>query len=154
MTALAEWSSSDPTLATISSLVRPGVINTLRAGSPTFTARFAGLTTGASLQISTDTLTRLTVSAPATLQAGVPATATATATLSSGGTQILRDDVVWSTDDMGILGVSNSPGDRGRILGFRPGTTMLRAKTRSGLPALQGNIPVSVSAPTLRSAPR
>jgi len=153
VTAVADWSSSDPTLATISSLVRPGTINALRAGSPTFTARFAGLTTGAPLQISSDALTRLTVSAPGTLPAGVPATATATATLSGGDTQVLGEEVVWSTDDPSVLRVSNAPGARGRLLGIAPGTTTLRAKTRSGLPALQGNIPVSVSAPTLRGAP-
>jgi hypothetical protein len=153
VTALAEWSSSDPALATISSVVRPGAINTLRAGSPTFTARFAGLTTGAALQISSDTLTRLTVSAPGTLQLGVPATATATATLSGGGTQVLGDDVVWSTDDLGVLGVSNAPGARGRLLGLSAGTTTVRAKTRSGLPSLQGSATVSVSAPTFRIAP-
>ena len=153
VTALAEWSSSDPTLATISSVVRPGTINALRAGSPTFTARFAGLTTGAPLQISSDALTRLTVSAPGTLQVGVPATATATATLSGSDTQVLRDDVVWSTDDTAVLAVSNAPGARGRLLGLAAGTTTVRAKTRSGLPALQGSATVSVSPPALRSAP-
>jgi hypothetical protein len=153
VTALAEWSSSDPTLATISSVVRPGTINTLRPGTPTFTARFAGLTTGVSLQISSDTLTRLTVTVPGTLQVGVPATATATATLSSGDTQVLGDDVVWSSDNMGVVGVSNAPGARGRLLGISAGTTTLRAKTRSGLPALQGNVSVTVSAPALRNAP-
>jgi hypothetical protein len=153
VTALAEWSSSDPMLASISSLVRPGSIHALRAGSPTITARFAGLTTEAPLEISPESLTRLTVSAPGTLQAGLSATATATATLSGGSTQILRDDVVWSSDNPSVLGVSNAPGARGRLLGIAAGTTTLRAKTRSGLPQLQGNIPVSVSAPTLRNAP-
>jgi hypothetical protein len=153
VTALAEWSSSDPALATISSVVRPGAINALRTGSPTFTARFAGLSTGATLQISSETLTRLTVSAPGTLQVGVPAAASATATLSGGNTQALGDDVVWSTDDPGVLGVSNAPGARGRLLGVSAGTTTVRARTRSGLPALQGSATVSVSAPALRSAP-
>jgi hypothetical protein len=150
VTALAEWSSSDPTLASISSLVRPGSIHALRAGSPTIIARFAGLTTGAPLEISPEVLTRLTVSVPGNLQVGVPAAATATATLSGGSTQILREDVVWSSDNPSVLGVSNAPGARGWLLGFAAGTTTLRSRTRAGLPSLQGSIPVSVSAPTLR----
>ena len=139
VTVIAEWTSSDPTLATVSSVVRPGAITTLRAGSPTVTARFAGLTAGAPLQITSDTLTRLSVTAPGTLQVGAPTNATATATLSGGTTQLLGDDVVWSTDNPAVLGVSNAPGARGRLLGLAPGTTTLRARTRSGLPAFQAS---------------
>jgi uncharacterized protein YjdB len=151
-TALVEWSSSDPTLATVSSVVEPGVITTVRAGAPTISARFAGLTAGVPLQISGDALTRLTVAAPGALVVGAITTATAIATLSGGATQVLGDDVVWSSDDPAVLAVSNAPGARGRLLGVAAGTTTLRAKTRSGLPQLQGSIPVSVSAPTLRAA--
>jgi hypothetical protein len=151
-TALVEWSSSDPTLATVSSVVEPGVITTVRAGAPTISARFAGLTAGVPLQISADSLTRLTVAAPGALVVGAITTATAIATLSGGATQVLGDDVVWSSDDPAVLAVSNAPGARGRLLGVAAGTTTLRAKTRSGLPQLQGSIPVSVSAPTLRAA--
>ena len=152
VTALVEWSSSDPTLATISSVVRPGSITTLRAGAPTLTARFAGLSTGVPLQILSDALTRLSVTAPASLAVGASATAAVTATLSGGGAQLLGDDVVWSVDRPGVLGVSNAPGARGRLLALGPGTATLQARTRSGLPALQATASVSVSAAALRTS--
>jgi trimeric autotransporter adhesin len=150
VTEQAEWISSDPSLATVSSVVRPGSVRALRSGAPTLTARFAGLTAGAPLQIS-GTLIRLSVTAPGTLSVGASATATATATLSGGGTQVVADDVVWSSDDPGILGVSNAPARRGRLLAIDAGTTTLRARTRSGLPFLQASAEVTVSAPALRS---
>jgi hypothetical protein len=48
----------------VSSVVAPGSVRALRTGTPTLTARFAGLTTGAPLQITAGTLTRLSVTAP------------------------------------------------------------------------------------------
>jgi len=83
---------------------------------------------------------------------GATATATATATLSGGGTQVLGDDVVWSVDRPDVLGVSNAPGARGQLLALGPGTAMLQARTRSGIPALQATTSVSVSAAGLRSS--
>jgi len=152
VTALVEWTSSDPTLATVSSLVRAGAITTLRSGTPTIAARFAGLTAGAPLKISADSLTQLTVTAPDGLTVGAVGFATATATLSSDGAQVLGDDAVWSSDDPAVLAVSNAPGLRGRLLAVGAGTTTLRARTRSGLPSLQASTSVSVSAaPGLRT---
>jgi hypothetical protein len=153
VSGLAEWSSSDPTVATVSSAVRPGWVRALRAGATTIGARFAGLTGSASLQISSDTLTGLTVSGPGALSVGAAATAAVTATLSGGGSQTLGEEVVWSSDSPGILGVSNAPGARGRLLGLAPGTATLRARTRSGLPSLQASMVVTVSPPGLRGPP-
>ena len=152
VTGLVEWSSSDPTLATVSSLVRAGSVSTLRVGAPTLTARFAGLSTGVPLQILPDALTGLSVTGPGNLAVGATATATATATLSGGGTEVLGDDVVWSVDRPDVLGVSNAPGARGQLLALGPGTAMLQARTRSGIPALQATTSVSVSAAGLRSS--
>jgi hypothetical protein len=146
VTALVEWSSSDPTLATVSSVIRPGSVSTLRAGTPMLTARLLGLTAGAPLSIVSDTLTGLSVTAPGNLAVGASATATATATLSGQTTQLLGDDVVWSVDHPEILGVSNAPGARGRLLALSTGTATLQARTRSGLPALLATAPVSVGA--------
>jgi hypothetical protein len=153
VTALVEWSSSDPTLATVSSVVRPGSVSTVRAGMPTLTARLGVLTASVPLQILSDVLTQLSVAAPSSLFVGGSATATATATLSGGGTQLLGDDVVWSVDRPDVLGVSNAQGARGRLLAVGPGTATLQARTRSGLPALQATTSVSVSAAALHGSP-
>lgn len=154
VTAVAEWTSSDPTVAVVSSAVRPGWVTALRAGPTTVGARFAGLAGSATLQISGDALTKLTLSAPETLQTSAGATATATATLSGGGFQVLGEDVVWSSDDPAVLSVSNAPGARGRLLALAPGTATLKARTRPGLPSLQASAVVTVSAPALRGTAR
>src|SRR5262249_60689197 len=83
---------------------------------------------------------------------GATPTATAPATLSGDGTQLLGDDVVWSVDRPDILGVSNAPGARGRLLALGAGTATLQARTRSGLPFLQATTPVSVDAAALRTS--
>jgi len=151
VTSLVEWSSSDPTVATVSSAVRAGWVTALRAGTTTIEARFSGLTGSAVFHVSGDTLTKLTLTAPASLAVGAAATSAVTATLSGGGSQALGEDVVWSSDAPAILGVSNSPGERGRLLGLAPGTATLKVHTRSGLPALQASAVVTISPPALRS---
>ncbi|HUM09878.1 MAG TPA: Ig-like domain-containing protein [Myxococcaceae bacterium] len=153
VTALVEWSSSDPTVATVSSALRPGWVTALRAGSTTVGARFAGLSSSATLQISSDTLTKLTVSAPGTLPQNAGATATATASLSGGGSQVLGEDVVWSSDSPAILAVSNAPGARGQLVALAPGTATVKARTRTGLPSLQASVTVTVSPAALQSPP-
>jgi len=153
VTRQVEWTSSEPAVATVSSVIRPGWTTTLRVGTTTIGARFAGLSGSAPLQVVGDGVVNLTVSAPGTLPQGTVATASATATLSGGGLQPLDEDVVWSSDNPAVLGVSNAPGARGRLLGVKPGTTTLRAGTRSGLAAAQGTATVTVSAPALRTPP-
>jgi len=152
VTGLVEWISADPTVATVSSVVRPGWMTTLRQGTTTVTGRFGGLSGGALLTATNAAPVSLAVDAPATLAAGAEGTATATATLSGGGSQVLGEDVVWSSDQPSVLAVSNAPGARGRLLGVAPGSTTVRAKTRSGLPALQGNATVTVSGAGVRAA--
>jgi hypothetical protein len=152
VTGLVEWISADPTVATVSSLVRPGWMTTLRQGTTTVTARFDGLSAGALLTVTNAPPASLTVDGPATLATGAEGTATATATLSGGGSQVLGEDVVWSSDQPSVLGVSNAPGARGRLLGLSPGSTTVRARTRSGLPALQGSATVTVSGAGVRAA--
>ncbi len=151
VTGLVEWSSSDPTVATVSSVVRPGWVTTLRTGTTSLGARFAGLSGSAPLQVSGDSLTKLSLSAPGSLPQGSSATAIATATLSGGGSQQLGEDVVWSSDAPAVLGVSNAPGARGRLLALAPGTATVRARTRAGLPPVQATAVVTVSAPPLRA---
>ena len=153
VTALAEWSSSAPGVATVSSVVRPGWVTALQPGTATLTVRFAGLDGGTNLEVVSDGLTELTVSAPASLAVGAAATARATATLSGGGLQSLGEDVVWSSDAPAVLAVSNAPGQRGRLLALGPGTANVRAQTRPGLSYVQGSAPVTVSPPGLRRAP-
>jgi hypothetical protein len=154
VTGVVEWTSSDPSVARVSSLVRPGSVTTAAPGTAGLAARLGGVSGSAPLQVIADGLTGLSITAPGTLHVGSAATATATATLSGGGSQALEEDVVWSSDAPGVLGVSNAPGGRGRLLGLSAGTTTLRARTRTGLqPGAQASAVVTVTPAALRTAP-
>jgi len=153
VTAIAEWTSSAPGVALVSSIVRPGWVTTIRSGATTIAARLSGVLGTADLQISSDTPVGLSIFAPSTLRAGSGATAFATATLSGGGSERLDEDVVWSSDAPGVLGVSNAPGGRGRIFALEPGTATLRARTRAGIAPVQASTVITVSSPALRSHP-
>ncbi len=153
VTPFVEWTSSDPAVAGVSSVVRPGWLTTLRRGSTTVGARLLGVGGTAQVEVSTETLLSLSLSMPSTLQVGSAVTAVATATLSDGGEQRLDEDVVWSSDAPTVVGVSNAPGGRGRLLALAPGVTTLRAHTRGGLPPLQASAAVTVSPPALRAPP-
>lgn len=157
VTPLVEWTSADPGVAGVSSVIRPGWVTTLRPGTTTIGARLSGVIGTAVLHVSTEGLVGLSLSAPSSLQSGARAIAVATATLSGGGEQRLDEDVIWSSDAPAILGVSNAPGGRGRLLALAPGTTTLRARTRAGIAPLQASTVLTVSAPALRApvpAPR
>ena len=148
---MVEWTSSDPSVASVSSVVRPGWLATLSDGTTTLQARLLGVGGTAELLVSTGTPLSLSLAAPATLQVGTGATAVATATLSGGKMQRLDEDLLWSSDSPTVLAVSNAPGARGRLLALAPGTATLRARTRPGVPLLQATTAVTVSSPALRT---
>ena len=149
VTPLVEWTSTDPGVALVSSVVRPGWVTTLRSGTTNIGARLSGIIGTAALHVSTEGLVGLAISAPSAIQSGAGAIAVATATVSGGGEQRLDEDVVWSSDAPAILGVSNAPGGRGRLLALAPGTTTLRGRTRAGIAPLQASAVLTVSAPAL-----
>jgi hypothetical protein len=145
VTGVVEWSSSDPGLAVVSSLVRPGWLHARAPGTVTLQARLGAITGSTSLTIGGATLASLAISAPTVLTRGQTTSASAVATLSGGGTQTVSEDVVWSSDAPQVVAVSNSRGARGTLLGLGPGTATLRARARvQGSPALMATAAVSV----------
>jgi trimeric autotransporter adhesin len=145
VTGVVEWSSSDPTLAIVSSLVRPGWLRALAPGTVVLQARLGAITGSTSLTIGGATLTSLSISAPATVTAGQAATASAVAALSGGGTQTISEDVVWSSDSPQILAVSNARGTRGALFGLAPGSATLSARARvQGSPGVVATARVTV----------
>jgi hypothetical protein len=74
VTPLVEWTSSDPSVASVSSVVRPGWLATLNDGTTTLQARLLGAGGNAEVQVSTGTPLSLSLAAPATLQVGTGAT--------------------------------------------------------------------------------
>src|SRR5262249_57750010 len=69
ITGLVGWSSSDPTVVTVSSRVRPGRIRALRAGSAVVSAALQGVAGTTNLQVSRQAGTALRGAAPAPLPA-------------------------------------------------------------------------------------
>jgi len=152
ITGLVGWSSSDSTVVTVSSRVRPGRIRALKAGSAVVSAALQGVTGTTTVQVSGQVVTALGVDAPASLLAGTPGTATASITLSGGGTQPVSENVVWSSDLPNVLSVSNAPGGRGRLLAIAPGTATLKAKSRiPGATGFEATAIVTVSPAQIRA---
>lgn len=145
VTGTVEWSSSDPAVATVSSLIRPGWLNALAPGTVVLQARLGTITGSTSLTVGGHALASLAISAPAVLALGQAGTASAVATLTGGGSQTVSEDVVWSSGDSGVVAVSNARGTRGALLGLAPGTVTLRARARvPGSPALVATATVKV----------
>jgi hypothetical protein len=146
VTGTVEWSSSDPAVATVSSLIRPGWLKALAPGTVVLEARLGTITGSTPLTVSGRALASLAISAPASLALGQTEMASAVATLTGGGgTQTISEDVVWSSDDPGVVAVSNARGRRGALLGLAPGTVTLRARARvQGSPALVATATVKV----------
>jgi hypothetical protein len=146
VTGTVEWSSSDPAVATVSSLIRPGWLKALAPGTVVLQARLGTITGGTPLTVSGRALASLAISAPALLALGQTGMASAVATLTGGGgTQTISEDVVWSSDDPAVVAVSNARGGRGTLLGLAPGTVTLTARARvQGSPALVATANVKV----------
>jgi uncharacterized protein YjdB len=114
------WSSSDPTVATINST---GAAIGQSPGVVTITAKTGSLSASASLVVESSALSSIqilpqSVSIPASTQAQFKATGT----FANGDAQDLTSSVMWTSSSSGIATLSNSSGSIGLATGVSPGT--------------------------------
>lgn len=154
VTALAAWFSADPTVAVVSSWIRPGRVRAVKPGSVLVSAQLQGVTGSTTLGVGGQAILGLSVDAPSSLHAGTFSQASASISLSGGGTQTVSENVVWSSDSPDVLSVSNAPGGRGRLLAIAPGTATLRARSRiSGATGFEDTALVTVGPPQILRGP-
>ncbi len=139
VTTAATWTSSSPTVATISnSQGSQGEATAVSTGTTTINATYASIA-GSTLLTVTAALTSISVT-PASVYVGVGSTTqyTATGTYTDGSTANLTNSVVWSSSDTSIAtitgsGLATSTGGGAAILTATQGSVSGSA-TMNGVP--------------------
>ncbi|MEO7209250.1 MAG: Ig-like domain-containing protein [Steroidobacteraceae bacterium] len=133
LTAQVQWSSSDPTLATVSNAAGyDGLATGLNPGSVTITATLAGTSASSVLTVTPATLVSIGVtSANPSIANGLTSQFTATGVYSDNSTQDLTASVAWTSADTTVASVSNAPASHGLATGVSPGTVAITAASGS-----------------------
>ncbi|WP_158608596.1 beta strand repeat-containing protein [Stagnimonas aquatica] len=131
LTGAATWSSSAPSVASVSNEVATkGRAKGLEVGSSTIGAAYGGLTGSTTLAVSDAVLTGLQVT-PATSSRpkGAIQQFTAIGTFSDQTTGDVTEDenLVWSSADSSIASISNAAGSSGQARGVTEGGTTITA---------------------------
>jgi trimeric autotransporter adhesin len=146
LSSLVSWSSSDPSVATIST---SGILTALGTGTVTVSATTAGITGSTSVRI--ERIVSLTVAAAnttGTATLGDTLQFVATGTLSDGTTRDVSTLVTWSAADTQIATVASN----GVATAVAPGTTTITAAfpgiaSASAAITVQGPTSITVTPP-------
>ena len=139
------WSSSSATVAPISGdATNSGVAATAAQGTTTITARAAGVSSSATLTVTTPTLVSITLSPQAaTIPLGATQQFTATGVYTDGSTQDLTATATWSSSATVVAAINGS----GLTAGLFQGTATIQVNSGS----LSASTTLSVAAPALVS---
>ena len=147
LTTAVTWSSSDPSIASISNAPgTQGLVTGLKQGITNISAILNGI--GGSTALAVTTLTSITVSPQnSSLFVGKKLQFTATGTFSDGTTDLLTTSVTWTSSDNSLATISNSPGTQGLVTGIAAGHVQITATFGS----LASSSNLTVAVPTLVS---
>lgn len=129
LTAEVTWSSSDPSVVTISNAAgESGLATGANLGTATITAAFGGVVESVELAV-TDALLESILVTPtnSSVPAGTACIFQATGVFSDGETQDITELVTWSSSDGSVATVSNTSGSKGSVQCVRAGTTQISA---------------------------
>ena len=141
---VASWSSSAPSVATVSSI---GIVTAgVSTGSVTITCQLGGVSATASLTV--EAFTAITIT-PATgaVASGTAISLAATGTLTDGTTQNLTNSVLWTSSNPLLATMSNVSGSFGQAEGVAPGPVTITA----AFSGIVGVASLTVSDATLNS---
>jgi Bacterial Ig-like domain (group 2) len=126
LTNLAQWSSSQPSVA---SIANTGVASTLTPGTTTITAKYQTVTSNSATVIVTQfPLASISVSpASAKVPQTVATQFTATGTFSDGSQQSLTSYATWATNPSSVATITNLPSNPGIATGVSPGQAAVTA---------------------------
>jgi uncharacterized protein YjdB len=141
----ATWSSSDPTVATVSNdPASKGLAQTILAGTTTISATFNGVSGTTQLTVTNPVLLSITIT-PDTPSLPSLSTSTwsfqATGHYSNGTTADLTSQVAWASSDPGIATIAATGG---AATGLAKGTTSISA-TLPAFPAIPGTTNLTVT---------
>jgi hypothetical protein len=124
LTTTATWASSATTVATLNGTIATGI----SAGTTTISATFNGIFGSTPLTVTGATLTSIVVTPiNPTAPVGFKVQFRATGNFSSGPTQDLTKDVLWSSSDDATASVSNAGGSEGLASALQAGTSTISA---------------------------
>jgi hypothetical protein len=125
VTALATWSSSRPSVATVSA---SGLVSALLPGETDISATYQGVVGSTFFTVTTVATTGITIApASATLAHGETRRFTAILGFSNGTSLDFTEMAQWSVEHPTIATVSNQDGQRGLVQAVAAGQTTLRA---------------------------
>ncbi|HXP26480.1 MAG TPA: Ig-like domain-containing protein [Steroidobacteraceae bacterium] len=133
LTAQVEWSSSDPTVATVSNaLGYDGFGVGLNPGSVTITATLAGASASTILTVTPATLVSIGVTpANPSIANGLSSQFAATGVYTDNSTQDLTASVAWTSSDPTVVSISNASASHGLATGVSPGSVAITAASGS-----------------------
>jgi len=145
VTALATWTSSDPTIAV--SFIPTGTAASASAGATVITAALSGKTGSSTLTVTSGLVSIAVAPASASIFSGMTQQFTATGTYSNGTTQDLTTTVTWNSSNTAVATISNSSGSQGLATGVAAGMVTITADSGS----ISGTASLTVAAPSLVS---
>jgi len=124
ITTLVTWSSSDPTIATISNTSgSQGLATAMSSGSTTITANLNGSTASTTLTVATATI--VVTPANRTINHGSTLQYTATAFFPDGTSSDITNTATWTSSNTSITSMSGTT--QGLAIAGDPGTTTITA---------------------------
>lgn len=133
VSALAEWESADPAIATVGVAAETGrLIYGTEVGTTQVTARYSGFDAAVTVSVSAAVATSLAIS-PGSLNQpkGTGATLTARATFSDGTSQDVTTDATWTSSDPAVAAVGDTIGSKGALTAVDIGTATITAAFQS-----------------------
>ena len=148
VTSQAAWTTSDASIATVTSSGTGVVVRALAAGTATITATVGTSKGTTAVTVTTPTLASIAVT-PSTWSPNVGGTQafTATGTYSDSSTADLTISVTWSSTVGTVVSVANAAGGKGQATALAAGT----AQVQASLSGVTGSATVVVSASPLAS---
>lgn len=112
VTTNAVWSSSAPTVATVSNASgSPGQVTGVAAGTATITATFSGVSGTTSVTVAAPTVTQIVVSPIASsVRVGQTVRYTATAILSNNTQRDVSQQATWTSSNPTVASIARAPG--------------------------------------------
>jgi 6-phosphogluconolactonase (cycloisomerase 2 family)/urocanate hydratase len=149
LTTAVVWSSSDPTVATVSNASGyDGVGTALSTGSVTVTATLGTVSGSASWTVTPAVLESIGVTpANPSIANGLTNQFSATGVYSDMTTQNLTATVAWSSNNSAVASISNASGSEGLASGMSPGSATITAASGS----VSGSTALTVTPATLVS---
>ncbi len=129
LTEIVTWSSSNPTVATISNVPNhKGLATRLAQGTTSIIASIDGVSGSTTLTVTPAVLVSLAITpVKPSVASGFKLPFTATGTYSDGTTENLTTQVTWTSSNLAIASISNVEGSQGIATGISVGETTIRA---------------------------